>query len=294
MPAEVLSKKKPVHSKTTSAPTFPQGNLAGSLSANTFILNHDVKTTKGNSDAAHLLRQDLTLDQKAQMNDRIASQQAFVNIKWNKLLDTYLTPTPMEVLSMSALIPVWSPLMVILPLGQVPESAQVLLDLSDRLLKSPSSENSTTVLRASFTVLGEAIVHKNQSQMIILSPDTLLTVSIADNIRYTLKPLTSLVGSEEYPTPLDSAVETIVDLKISAVVPIDTLVSCSLSENSKFRSRYHTKLKKDRSAFYRKLSKKESNAEEPSIDMIDSVTFTSGWQGMRSFYCHLRGRFHGE
>ena len=37
LPAEVLSKKKPVHSKTTSAPTFPQGNLAGSFSANTFI-----------------------------------------------------------------------------------------------------------------------------------------------------------------------------------------------------------------------------------------------------------------
>jgi len=33
LPAEFLSKKKPVHSKTTSAPIFPQGNLAGSLSA---------------------------------------------------------------------------------------------------------------------------------------------------------------------------------------------------------------------------------------------------------------------
>ena len=37
-PADVLSKKKPVHSKTTSAPIFPHGNLAGSLSAKTFIL----------------------------------------------------------------------------------------------------------------------------------------------------------------------------------------------------------------------------------------------------------------
>ena len=36
-PAEALSKKKPVHSKTTSAPIFPHGNLAGSLSANTLI-----------------------------------------------------------------------------------------------------------------------------------------------------------------------------------------------------------------------------------------------------------------
>ena len=37
LPAETLSRKKPVHSKTTSAPSFPHGNLAGSLSAKTFI-----------------------------------------------------------------------------------------------------------------------------------------------------------------------------------------------------------------------------------------------------------------
>ena len=36
-PADDLSKKKPVHSKTTSAPILLQGNLAGSLSAKTFI-----------------------------------------------------------------------------------------------------------------------------------------------------------------------------------------------------------------------------------------------------------------
>ena len=36
-PAETLSKKKPVHSRTTSAPILPHGNLAGSFSANTFI-----------------------------------------------------------------------------------------------------------------------------------------------------------------------------------------------------------------------------------------------------------------
>ena len=38
LPADFLSKKKPVHSKTTSAPIFPQGNLDGSLSAKTLIL----------------------------------------------------------------------------------------------------------------------------------------------------------------------------------------------------------------------------------------------------------------
>ena len=32
-PAEALSKKKPVHSKTTSAPIFPQVYFEGSLSA---------------------------------------------------------------------------------------------------------------------------------------------------------------------------------------------------------------------------------------------------------------------
>jgi len=37
LPAEFLSKKKPVHSKTTSAPILPQGNLAGSRSAKTFM-----------------------------------------------------------------------------------------------------------------------------------------------------------------------------------------------------------------------------------------------------------------
>ena len=37
LPAEALSKKKPVHSKTTSAPILPHGSLAGSLSAKTFI-----------------------------------------------------------------------------------------------------------------------------------------------------------------------------------------------------------------------------------------------------------------
>ena len=31
LPAEALSRKKPVHSKTTSAPIFLQGNLDGSL-----------------------------------------------------------------------------------------------------------------------------------------------------------------------------------------------------------------------------------------------------------------------
>ena len=36
-PAEALSKKKPVHSKTTSAPILPHGSLAGSLSAKTFM-----------------------------------------------------------------------------------------------------------------------------------------------------------------------------------------------------------------------------------------------------------------
>ena len=35
--ADDLSKNIPVHSKTTSAPTFPQGMLAGSFSAKTFI-----------------------------------------------------------------------------------------------------------------------------------------------------------------------------------------------------------------------------------------------------------------
>ena len=35
--AEVLSKKIPVHSKTTSTPIFPQGILVGSFSAKTFI-----------------------------------------------------------------------------------------------------------------------------------------------------------------------------------------------------------------------------------------------------------------
>ena len=39
LPAEFLSKKKPVHSKTTSAPIFPQGNLDGSLSAKTLIFD---------------------------------------------------------------------------------------------------------------------------------------------------------------------------------------------------------------------------------------------------------------
>jgi hypothetical protein len=236
-----------------------------------------------------LLRQDLTPDQKAQMNDRMASQKAFVSIKWNKLLDVYLTPTE-EVLSTSALIPSWSPLMVILPLGQVPESAQLLIDLSDRLFSDTSSKPA---LRASFTMLGESIVHKNQSQVMVLAPDALLTAYVADNIRYTLRSLSSLADSEEYPSPLDAALEATVDLEIGAVVPVDTLVSCSLSENSKFRSSYHAKPKRDRSSFYSKLSNKDEK-EKQSIDMIDSVTFTSGWQGMRSFYCHLRGRFHGE
>jgi len=35
--ADDLSKNIPVHSKTTSAPTFSQGILAGSFSAKTFI-----------------------------------------------------------------------------------------------------------------------------------------------------------------------------------------------------------------------------------------------------------------
>ncbi len=35
--AEDLSKNIPVHSNTTSAPTFPQGILVGSFSAKTFI-----------------------------------------------------------------------------------------------------------------------------------------------------------------------------------------------------------------------------------------------------------------
>ena len=33
----ILSRKKPVHSKTTSAPIFDQDNFAGSFSANTFM-----------------------------------------------------------------------------------------------------------------------------------------------------------------------------------------------------------------------------------------------------------------
>ena len=37
LPAVFLSKKKPVHSKTTSALIFSQGNFAGSFSAKTFI-----------------------------------------------------------------------------------------------------------------------------------------------------------------------------------------------------------------------------------------------------------------
>ena len=36
-PAVSLFKNNPVHSKTTSAPTLPQGKLAGSLSAKTLI-----------------------------------------------------------------------------------------------------------------------------------------------------------------------------------------------------------------------------------------------------------------
>ena len=37
LPAVILSKNNPVHSKTTSAPILPQGNFAGSLSAKTLI-----------------------------------------------------------------------------------------------------------------------------------------------------------------------------------------------------------------------------------------------------------------
>ena len=37
LPAVSLFKNKPVHSKTISAPTLPQGKFAGSLSAKTFI-----------------------------------------------------------------------------------------------------------------------------------------------------------------------------------------------------------------------------------------------------------------
>ena len=34
---DFLSKKNPVHSRTTSAPIFPQGRFAGSFSANTLM-----------------------------------------------------------------------------------------------------------------------------------------------------------------------------------------------------------------------------------------------------------------
>jgi hypothetical protein len=37
LPADFLSKKNPVHSRTTSAPIFPQGRFAGSFSANTLM-----------------------------------------------------------------------------------------------------------------------------------------------------------------------------------------------------------------------------------------------------------------